>query len=125
MTPHLIRRPVMDSTTPAYAGGAPTVAASHHVMVALFDTAGLNVLYEDLFSSPLHAIPDHRPLGVTHRLRKVMYDRISGVRHEMSWWPAPGIRAATRVFEQRGHAGLGLHDSDQCGLPPHAGDCCP
>jgi len=49
-----------------------------------FDTADQNGFCEDLSFSPWHAIPEHRPLGVTNRLRKVIYDRISRVRHEMN-----------------------------------------
>lgn len=49
-----------------------------------FDTADQNAFCEDLSFSPWHAIPEHRPLGVTNRLRKVIYARISRVRHEMN-----------------------------------------
>ncbi len=49
-----------------------------------FDTADQNGFCEDLSFSPWHALPEHRPLGVTNRLRKVIYDRISRVRHEMN-----------------------------------------
>ncbi len=37
---------------------------------------------ENLSYSPCHARVGHRPLGVVNRVRKVVYDTISGVRHE-------------------------------------------
>ena len=49
-----------------------------------FDTAEQNVFCENLSFSPWHALPEHRPLGVTNRLRKVIYEHISRVRHEMN-----------------------------------------
>jgi hypothetical protein len=49
-----------------------------------FDTADQNEFCEDLSFSPWHALPEHKPLGVTNRLRKVIYDHISRVRHEMN-----------------------------------------
>ena len=49
-----------------------------------FDTTEQNEFCENLSFSPWHALPEHKPLGVTNRLRKVIYDRISRVRHEMN-----------------------------------------
>ena len=49
-----------------------------------FDTPQQNVFCENLAFTPWHALPEHKPLGVTNRLRKVIYDRISRVRHEMN-----------------------------------------
>ena len=43
-----------------------------------------NAFCEQLSFNPWHALPEHRPLGLTNRLRKVDYDRISRVRHEES-----------------------------------------
>lgn len=39
---------------------------------------------ENLSFTPWHALPEHRPLGLTYRLRKVIYEHISQVRHEMN-----------------------------------------
>jgi hypothetical protein len=50
----------------------------------VFDTPEQNAFCENLSFSPWHALPEHRPLGVTNRLRKVIYDRISRVRHEIN-----------------------------------------
>jgi hypothetical protein len=50
----------------------------------VFDTDEQNRFCENLSFTPWHALPEHRPLGVTNRLRKVIYERISKVRHEMN-----------------------------------------
>jgi hypothetical protein len=49
-----------------------------------FDTPDQNEFCENLSFSPWHALPEHKPLGVTNRLRKVIYEHISRVRHEMN-----------------------------------------
>jgi hypothetical protein len=50
----------------------------------VFDTPEQNEFCENLSFTPWHALPEHKPLGVTNRLRKVIYDHISRVRHEMN-----------------------------------------
>jgi hypothetical protein len=50
----------------------------------VFDTPEQNEFCENLSFTPWHALPEHRPLGVTNRLRKVIYDNISRVRHQMN-----------------------------------------
>jgi hypothetical protein len=49
-----------------------------------FDTPEQNTFCENLSFTPWHALPEHKPLGVTNRLRKVIYDHISRVRHEIN-----------------------------------------
>lgn len=49
-----------------------------------FDTPGQNAFCENLSFSPWHSLPEHKPLGATNRLRKVIYERISRIRHEMN-----------------------------------------
>lgn len=49
-----------------------------------FDTPEQNQFCENLSFTPWHALPEHKPLGVTNRLRKIIYDHISRVRHEMN-----------------------------------------
>ena len=39
---------------------------------------------EDLSFTPWHALPEHRPLGGINRLRRVVYETISSVRHELN-----------------------------------------
>src|ERR1039457_2359242 len=50
----------------------------------VFDIPEQAEFCEHLSFTPWHASPEHRPLGVTNRLRKVIYDHISRVRHEMN-----------------------------------------
>ncbi len=47
-----------------------------------FDLPAQHAFCENLSYSPWHALAEHRPLGVVNRVRKVVYDTISGVRHE-------------------------------------------
>ena len=49
-----------------------------------FDTEEQNAFCENLSFSPWHSLPEHKPLGITNRLRKVIYDHISRVRHDMN-----------------------------------------
>jgi hypothetical protein len=42
---------------------------------------------ENLSFTPWHALPEHRPLGGINRLRKVVYETISSLRHEMNAAP--------------------------------------
>lgn len=58
--------------------------ATIHIPRQTFDTPDQNALCEALAFNPWHALPEHRPLGITNRLRKIVYDRISQVRHEGS-----------------------------------------
>ena len=50
----------------------------------VFDTPDQNKFCENLSFTPWHALAEHKPLGVINRMRKVIYDRISQVRHEMN-----------------------------------------
>jgi hypothetical protein len=50
----------------------------------VFDTPEQNKFCENLSFTPWHALPEHKPLGVTNRLRKVIYDHISRVRHDIN-----------------------------------------
>lgn len=53
-----------------------------HIPRQQFDTPEQNAFCEALSFNPWHALPEHRPLGATNRLRKVVYDHISRVRRE-------------------------------------------
>ena len=52
-----------------------------------FDTARRHAFGENLSFTPWHSLPAHRPLGVTNRIRRVVYERISRLRHEMNAAP--------------------------------------
>jgi hypothetical protein len=41
-------------------------------------------LGENFSFNPWHALPEHRPLGSINRMRKVVYERISRVRHDIN-----------------------------------------
>ncbi|CAN5671715.1 catalase family protein [soil metagenome] len=58
--------------------------ATIHIPRQGFDTPEQNQFCENLSFSPWHALPEHRPLGAVNRLRKVIYEDISRVRHEMN-----------------------------------------
>jgi hypothetical protein len=58
--------------------------ATIRVPAQTFDTPEQNTSCENLSFTPWHALPEHKPLGITNRLRKVIYDHISRVRHEMN-----------------------------------------
>ena len=50
----------------------------------IFDTPEQNKFCENLSFTPWHTLPEHKPLGAINRMRKVIYERISRVRHEMN-----------------------------------------
>lgn len=50
----------------------------------IFDLPAQHQFCEKLSFSPWHAVVEHRPLGVVNRVRKVVYNTISGVRHELN-----------------------------------------
>lgn len=62
-----------------------------HVLQQVFDTPVQNAFCESLTFNPWHALPEHKPLGSMNRLRKIIYDHISRVRHapEADIRPAP------------------------------------
>jgi len=42
------------------------------------------VFCENLSFSPWHTLPEHRPLGLVNRVRKIAYRKISDLRHELN-----------------------------------------
>jgi len=49
-----------------------------------FDSPEQNQFAENISFNPWHALPEHRPIGVINRIRKIVYDHISRVRHGMN-----------------------------------------
>jgi Catalase len=47
-----------------------------------FATPARDKLGENLSFTPWHALPQHRPLGAVNRIRRVVYETISKLRHE-------------------------------------------
>jgi len=52
-----------------------------------FDTAEREAYAENLSFTPWHSLPEHRPLGGIHRVRKVIYALISKKRHTANGVP--------------------------------------
>jgi Catalase len=76
---------VEDSMTEWKEAQAPFYqVATIRIPQQVFDTPDQNEFCEELSFSPWHALPEHKPLGVTNRLRKVIYDHMSRVRHGMN-----------------------------------------
>ncbi|WP_375038419.1 catalase family protein [Acinetobacter sp. RW6] len=61
--------------------------ATIHIPKQNFDTPEQNKFCEDLSFTPWHALPAHKPLGAVNRMRKVIYENISRVRHDMNSAP--------------------------------------
>ncbi|MDH1916515.1 catalase family protein [Acinetobacter junii] len=49
-----------------------------------FDTPEQNQFCENLSFTPWHSLPEHKPLGAINRMRKIIYENISTVRHQMN-----------------------------------------
>ncbi|WP_111894498.1 catalase family protein [Acinetobacter sp. MB5] len=76
---------VEDSMTEWKESQAPFYqVATIHIPQQVFDTPDQNKFCENLSFTPWHALPEHKPLGAVNRMRKVIYERISRVRHEMN-----------------------------------------
>jgi hypothetical protein len=61
-----------------------TIAIPPHPAVAFDVGSEADTFCENLSYTPWHALPDHRPLGGINRTRKVVYDTISSLRHELN-----------------------------------------
>jgi hypothetical protein len=53
----------------------------------VFATDARDNFGESLSFTPWHALPQHRPLGAVNRIRQVVYDTISKLRHELNRTP--------------------------------------
>ncbi len=61
--------------------------ATIHIPKQDFDTPEQNKFCENLSFTPWHALTEHKPLGAVNRMRKVIYENISRVRHDMNSAP--------------------------------------
>ncbi|MDT8854236.1 catalase family protein [Paracoccaceae bacterium Fryx2] len=76
---------VEDVITPWDEAVAPFVrVAEITIHQQQFDTAALNAACEARSFNPWHALAEHRPLGTVNRMRRVVYQAISDLRHEMN-----------------------------------------
>lgn len=58
--------------------------ATINIPKQVFDTPEQNKFCENLSFTPWHALAEHKPLGGINRMRKIIYEQISRVRHEMN-----------------------------------------
>jgi hypothetical protein len=76
---------VEDVITPWDEAVAPFVrVAEIQIHQQQFDTEAQNATCEALSFNPWHALAEHRPLGTVNRLRRVVYQAISELRHQMN-----------------------------------------
>jgi len=61
--------------------------AKIRIPVQVFDSEPQMAFAEQLSFTPWHALPEHRPMGGVNRIRKVVYERISTLRHEANGIP--------------------------------------
>lgn len=61
--------------------------ATIHIPKQDFGTPEQNKFCENLSFTPWHALPEHKPLGAVNRMRKIIYENISRVRHDMNSAP--------------------------------------
>ena len=58
--------------------------ATVHIPRQTFASAARDNFAENLSFTPWHCLPEHRPLGAINRVRRVVYEEISRLRHEMN-----------------------------------------
>jgi hypothetical protein len=95
------RTPIEDSTVE----WTEEVSPFEHVAKIIIPSqdimsAGENRFRENLSFSPWHGLPEHRPLGLTNRVRKVAYLEISNHRHYLNRVP-PAEPKGDEKFDRR------------------------
>ena len=82
------KMPIDDSTVLWDEELAPFVeVASITIPQQRFDSAEQQAFCENLSYTPWHALPEHRPLGTVNRIRRVVYDAVSSLRHRLNGVP--------------------------------------
>jgi hypothetical protein len=77
--------PVEDPTETWSEKASPFVKVAHiEIPSQAFRSEEQMKLCENLSFTPWHALPEHRPLGGINRLRKVVYETISSLRHDLN-----------------------------------------
>jgi hypothetical protein len=80
--------PIEDPTVIWDKGAAPFVpVASITTPEQSFDSPEQNAFCENLSFTPWHCIDAHRPLGGINRVRRVVYEAISRLRHDLNGAP--------------------------------------
>ncbi len=65
----------------------PRTVASLRILPQVFDTEAIDRFGENLSFTPWHCLPAHRPLGAINRVRRLIYETLSGFRHEANGVP--------------------------------------
>jgi hypothetical protein len=82
------RTPIEDALTEWKESVSPPVHVAKIIIPAQdFSSADRARFCENLSFNPWHCLAEHKPLGVTNRVRKVIYREISAYRHQLN---APG-----------------------------------
>jgi hypothetical protein len=77
--------PVEDATVLWDERASPFVQVATIVIPAQrFESATQQAFCENLSYTPWHALPQHRPAGNINRIRRVVYDAISALRHDLN-----------------------------------------
>jgi hypothetical protein len=80
--------PIDDSTVEWSEDSAPFVeVATITIPQQRFDSTEQQDFCENLSYTPWHALPIHQPLGTINRIRRVVYDAISSLRHRLNGVP--------------------------------------
>jgi hypothetical protein len=74
---------------------APITVARVTIRKQEIATAARREFCENLSMTPWHSLPEHRPLGGINRVRKVVYQRVSQLRHEINGVPRAEPAVAT------------------------------
>jgi hypothetical protein len=71
----------------------PESAAPYHAVATIripkqtFSTPEQDAFGDNLSFTPWHALPAHRPLGAVNRVRRIVYESISTLRHQLNHTP--------------------------------------
>lgn len=80
--------PIEDPTVVWDESASPfRTVATLRILPQVFDTDERNAVGENLSFTPWHCLPEHRPLGGLNRARRVIYEALSGFRHETNGVP--------------------------------------
>lgn len=79
------KMPVEDPTVKWSEKRAPfTRVATIDIPAQRFESPAQQKFCEDLSMNPWHAVPEHRPLGGINRVRRVVYETVSKLRHDLN-----------------------------------------
>ncbi len=79
---------VEDSKTEWREPEAPCIkVATIRIPKQVFDTDAQMEFCENLSFTPWHARPEHRPLGGVNRVRRIVYEQVSKLRHRLNQAP--------------------------------------